>query len=587
MADMVTKKKLEDADIDVKHLGEAVNTKKVITPRAGAPFKSLPLIAEEYEKNGATRGFNTLAEFNAAKATLPAHIVVTIGEAGPNQGQNLWDGTTLSKSPFDPVAQSNKYTDDRADFRESTNLLDIVDKDNSPVLAITESGGLILSGIEETVQDSINATAGVLKKNVSKPLLEMQDVDGSPVLLLDGEGTLFVNDVVTQHGRLSDKLGAIDDGQFVDNGKLLKESDRIIAMRDTEARLDQVTLFTRDEFGAALTFAPSLCRLSKNKFLVVIEVRYGAGGDFDPVKIYGKYITVNSDYSLTVSDPTLIVDFAEVDLKTYGALNTCIVKLSGGVHAGRIYLYYLRMHDDTDQYACYIYSDDDGLTWSNEVDMTPYIPNAESWVVTAIGPGKAIQLQSGDHKDRIILPCWHGDLNYPISQAGLKSFVMYSDDGGVTYTIGGESQVSGSNECQVAELANGDFMLLTRDGSNFKNSEISKDGGLTFDGKRQITEITTTKVQSGFLQAKNHIDLSTPKLIVSTPSIYGQRLDLGLYISYDEKKFSFLKKISIGSASYSDMAQIDESNLLVVYSGETNFVVNAITINLKSIFLGA
>lgn len=49
MAGILTKKKLEDADIDVGHAGEAVNTKRVIHPRYGEPFKSIPLVAEEGE----------------------------------------------------------------------------------------------------------------------------------------------------------------------------------------------------------------------------------------------------------------------------------------------------------------------------------------------------------------------------------------------------------------------------------------------------------------------------------------------------------------------------------------------------------
>lgn len=50
MADMVTKQELEDAKVDVKHAGEAVNTKKVITPRYGQPFNSFPLELDNLAK---------------------------------------------------------------------------------------------------------------------------------------------------------------------------------------------------------------------------------------------------------------------------------------------------------------------------------------------------------------------------------------------------------------------------------------------------------------------------------------------------------------------------------------------------------
>lgn len=77
MADMVTKQELEAAKIDVKHAGEAVNTKKVITPRYGEPFKSLPLVAAEAQAKadevvaqGFYRGYTTEALLLAAKPAV-------------------------------------------------------------------------------------------------------------------------------------------------------------------------------------------------------------------------------------------------------------------------------------------------------------------------------------------------------------------------------------------------------------------------------------------------------------------------------------------------------------------------------------
>ncbi|KXO86088.1 hypothetical protein AYK86_03455 [Acinetobacter venetianus] len=55
--------------------------------------------------------FETLAKFDAKKATLPVDCTVVIDEAGPNQGTNTWNGIELKKSTYDPVEQSKKYTD--------------------------------------------------------------------------------------------------------------------------------------------------------------------------------------------------------------------------------------------------------------------------------------------------------------------------------------------------------------------------------------------------------------------------------------------------------------------------------------------
>ena len=46
---MVTAQELENAKIDARTIGESVNENKIVTPRYGAPFKSMPMIAEEMQ----------------------------------------------------------------------------------------------------------------------------------------------------------------------------------------------------------------------------------------------------------------------------------------------------------------------------------------------------------------------------------------------------------------------------------------------------------------------------------------------------------------------------------------------------------
>lgn len=75
MADLVTKQELENAKIDVKHAGEAVNEKKIVNPRYGAPFKSLPFLSDELEAkaNELKSAIKTIIIDNG----IPALVVVT------------------------------------------------------------------------------------------------------------------------------------------------------------------------------------------------------------------------------------------------------------------------------------------------------------------------------------------------------------------------------------------------------------------------------------------------------------------------------------------------------------------------------
>ena len=63
--------------------------------------------------------FPTLAEFDSKKETIPANSVVIIDEVGDNQGTNTWNGTTLTKSAYDPLNQAKLYTNAKSEIIES------------------------------------------------------------------------------------------------------------------------------------------------------------------------------------------------------------------------------------------------------------------------------------------------------------------------------------------------------------------------------------------------------------------------------------------------------------------------------------
>lgn len=71
---------------------------------------------------GGRYGFNTLAEFEANKENIKKDSVVTIGEAGPFQGENIWNGVELKKSPYDPVSLSRQQLDEYANSIDSLKL---------------------------------------------------------------------------------------------------------------------------------------------------------------------------------------------------------------------------------------------------------------------------------------------------------------------------------------------------------------------------------------------------------------------------------------------------------------------------------
>ena len=75
------------------------------------------------------KGYLTLALAQAAQSTLVANtlVEVTSDTTTANNGVYLWDGTTLTKSNYDPLTQSKKYTDEKTKFVKAYRGVNIAD----------------------------------------------------------------------------------------------------------------------------------------------------------------------------------------------------------------------------------------------------------------------------------------------------------------------------------------------------------------------------------------------------------------------------------------------------------------------------
>ena len=78
-----------------------------LTPKADKTYVDSALTAYA----GGRKAFTTLALAQAAQASLPANTVVEVTNDGANNGTYQWNGTVLTKSAYDPLAQSKNYTD--------------------------------------------------------------------------------------------------------------------------------------------------------------------------------------------------------------------------------------------------------------------------------------------------------------------------------------------------------------------------------------------------------------------------------------------------------------------------------------------
>jgi murein tripeptide amidase MpaA len=148
MADIVTKKKLEDADIDVDNLGKAANELGTVNPRYGNPYKTAPQTIQDLQQKadqvvaqGFYQGYATEALLLAAKpavAEMRARADDTrkvyrwnrTSAEGVTPVTGIWTDTGLSD-----LDQSKKYT------------IDLLNKQNPNFIKLKDGFKIIGSGL--------------------------------------------------------------------------------------------------------------------------------------------------------------------------------------------------------------------------------------------------------------------------------------------------------------------------------------------------------------------------------------------------------------------------------------------------------
>lgn len=147
-----------------------------------------------------------------------------------------------------------------------------------------------------------------------------------------------------------------------------------------------------------------------------------------------------------------------------------------------------------------LYSDDDGKTWSTAEEITKDVKQG-NWTWYATGPCNGIQMQKGQHKGRLIIPCDH-------IEAGSKKYfshVVYSDDGGTHWQLGGTTPSDQVNECTVAEISKGKLLLNMRNYTNvrLRQTSVSTDGGASWSTLSADTTLIEPVCQASMIALRH------------------------------------------------------------------------------------
>jgi sialidase-1 len=305
-----------------------------------------------------------------------------------------------------------------------------------------------------------------------------------------------------------------------------------------DAKPTQTQLFVSGKGGYHTYRIPSLIVTTKGTLLAFCEARKKSAADHGDIDLVMRRST---DGGRTWSQMKILADDGD---HTMG--NPCPVI---DRKTGTIWLPLCR----NNKQVLMMRSADDGKTWSRPADITRDVKKP-NWTWYATGPGVGIQTRSG----RLVIPCDNHDPGIKAQQ----SHVIYSDDGGKSWKLGG---VVGPkcDECQIVELAGGSLMLNMRSyrGTNRRLVAISKDDGKTFSEPKEDSALVEPVCQASLLRYPG----KNGGLLFSNPAST-KRKKMTVRLSRDEgKTWAHAKVLHKGPSAYSCLAVLPDGSIGCLY----------------------
>jgi sialidase-1 len=325
--------------------------------------------------------------------------------------------------------------------------------------------------------------------------------------------------------------------------------------------LVQVDVFVSGKDGYHTYRIPSIVRTPKGTLIAVCEGRKNGRGDsgdidlvmkrsFDNGATWSPMQVIADDGENTTGNPTLVVDRNTTTIWLFTTRNPGDYKESDIIDG-------LTPKSRT---VWVMKSTDDGATWSEAVDITSSVKK-RNWSWYATGPGVGIQLKSG----RLVIPCNHFELGTKVG----RSHIIYSDDHGATWKIGGIAG-AGTNESQVVERDDGSLLLNMRNHRQHpqiyvRAIAISVDGGLTWSKVAHDPMLIEPICQASIIRHETAGGRSRSVILFSNPaSLKRERLTVRL--SYDGgQTWPVARLINPKGSAYSNLISLSSDQIGCLY----------------------
>ena len=332
---------------------------------------------------------------------------------------------------------------------------------------------------------------------------------------------------------------------------------------------ESLELFHAGDGGVNAMFAPTLVTTNDGSILAIAEGRSNPGDDKSS---YALVLRRSTDGGVSWSSISTIVSIPPSTDQYIGNPAPVVDSTTG-----EVFLLFTKNNSTVFVTS----SKDNGQTWSNPVEITNSVkvtsggnPNPASfpstpWGWYATGPGHGIQIQKGPYAGRLLIGADH---RISVDNSGISwSHVIYSDDHGLTWHLGGGLQQDSvfdnySNEVSLVEQSDGGIYMSIRvnSGSNsalYHAYSRSYDGGMTWDSMASDSSLTTSSVQDSVLRINDHT------ILLSAPDSDGIRGQMTIWASYtDGSTWVKLKSVYFEYAGYSDMVLVGPDTVLLAYN---------------------
>lgn len=319
-------------------------------------------------------------------------------------------------------------------------------------------------------------------------------------------------------------------------------------------------IFRQRYEGYACYRIPALIRAKDGTLIAFAEARKNScsdTGDIDLVmkrssdngQTWGPLEKIWDDGANTCGNPAPVLD------ETTGTIHLLLTWNHGSDDIGEI-----NANTGIDTRRVYLSSStDNGTTWSAPQEITSSTKRPE-WGWYATGPCHGIQLKSGPQAGRLLIPCDYIEIGTRRS----FSHVIYSDDHGATWQIGGISPSEGANESTMAELSDGRLMLNMRNSGPGRFVATSNDAGLTWQNMRRDATLTEPVCQASLLSTTTS---SASQLFFSNPASTRREKMTIRWSTDDGATWAKKYEVYAGPSAYSDLVQISDTEVAVLFEG--------------------